>query len=215
MTRNMNEKQPPSVLDSQLPDPQRLDAQPTDPQRRAFLLASSAAAALGWLGLPRAAEATIVDLGLPRKTICGYAWPWTARPGEKIDFKVSTYAPGRYQAELVRLICADAMTDDGRHFKEERVDAPFAGTFAGRNQSTYLGSFAEIANPAVLDREASFTLVASVFPTKVETGTQLAASSFSVGVEKARQSIQHIVARWHEASKTGWSLAIDEDDRPA
>src|SRR5690348_18131791 len=87
----------------------------------------------------RSANAKLVDIGLAKRTIIGYAWPWTVRPGESVEFKVSTFAPGDYSAELVRLICADAITDDGKHYKEESLPAPFATTYKGRAQTSVTG----------------------------------------------------------------------------
>jgi N,N-dimethylformamidase len=185
--------------------------------RRSFLLAGAAAAALaGFTFTAESAEARIVDLGFPKRTLAGYCWPWTARPGESIAFKVSAYAPGDYRADLVRLICADGHTDGGSHYKEEVIKAPFAKNWPGRTQKSHLGSFVEIADTHALDKDQSFTLTTSVFPTTVRGGTNLSAASFNpLGEGPGKRRVQHMICRWDEATQTGWSLAIDEQDRPA
>lgn len=183
--------------------------------RRAFLFGGAATVAMLALATPRPAQASIIDLGLAKKTIAGYTWPWTGRPGESIAFKVSTYAPGDYTAEIVRLICADAITDGGRHFKEEPVaKTGLAKRYPGRNQPTFMGSFAHIEDVKGLTDGQSFTLALSLYPTSVIRGTNLSASSFAPLSGKAARKVQHVVSRWREASKTGWSLVIDEMDRP-
>src|SRR5687767_13813223 len=95
---------------------------------------------------PVASPPAVAKDQLP-KTIVGYCWPWTARPGESIDFKVSTLTEGDYQAELVRIICGDSFS--GRHrYKEEPISASFAGRYPGRHQPIALGSFVHIpSNP--------------------------------------------------------------------
>jgi N,N-dimethylformamidase len=185
--------------------------------RRSLLMASAATA--GALAIIAAsstpAKSTIVDIGLAPRTIAGYAWPRTVRPGETVSFKVSAFASGDYTAELVRLICADAITDDGKHYKEEPIQAPFAGRHAGRNQPSITGSFVEISNASPLDGVGSFTLVASVMPTLVKRGTEFGRDEFSpasMGQKKAKGRIQHIISRWDDVAKVGWSLALDDQD---
>lgn len=188
-----------------------------DLSRRSLLMAGTAVAGAALLAASATpADAKLVDLALAKRTIVGYAWPWTARPGETVSFKVSTFAPGDYSAELVRLVCADAITDGGKHYKEESIAAPFAHSYPGRNQLSVLGSFAEIAEPAALDRATSFTVAASVLPTLVKRGTEMGGAEFAaaaLGQGEARGRSQHIIARWDDAKKAGWSLALDEKDR--
>src|ERR1700741_592722 len=184
-------------------------------RRSLFMAGVATVAVAGLVASTRQAESKIVDLGLAKRTIIGYSWPWTARPGEKVAFKVSTYAPGDYTASLVRLICADAITDNGKHYKEEPLTAAFAGTYTGRHQPIYSGSFVEITSTSALDRAGSFTLVASVQPTAVKRGTELSGEGFSpasLGQTASAAHAQHLVARWDDTTKTGWALAIDVKD---
>ena len=41
------------------------------------------------------------------KRVLGYSDVWSVVPGAKVRFKVSTYGPERYRADLVRVICGD------------------------------------------------------------------------------------------------------------
>ena len=184
--------------------------------RRRFLLTGTAAIAIAAFFRAVPAGAAIVDLGQAKKTVAGYCWPWTGRPGEEIGFKVSTYAPGSYTAEIVRLICADMMTDNGSHYKEEKVRGPVTGSYPGRLQKTFMGSFAQVDDVPSLKEGQSFTISLCLFPTSVPRGADLSGESFAPGSEKAKKNkVQHVIGRWHEASKTGWSLTLDEQGRPS
>jgi N,N-dimethylformamidase len=186
--------------------------------RRSLLMAGAATA--GALAIvaasTRSANAKLVDIGLAKRTIIGYAWPWTVRPGASVEFKVSTFAPGDYSAELVRLICADAITDDGKHYKEESLPAPFATTYKGKTQTSVTGSFVEISDPSPLNMAASFTVAVSIMPTLVKRGTEFGHAEFSpssIGQSGTKPRTQHIVSRWDDVKKAGWSLALDDHDR--
>ncbi len=91
------------------------------------------------------------------KQILGYADVWRAIPGAKISFKVSTYGPERYRADLVRVICGDDEPEHGI-FREEEIDAPFNGEYPGRFQPIEAGSYAVVPPSAVLDALESFTV---------------------------------------------------------
>ncbi|WP_374595014.1 N,N-dimethylformamidase beta subunit family domain-containing protein [Sphingosinicella sp.] len=148
-------------------------------------------------------QARMVDLNQPEKTVVGYGLPWTVRPGETIDFKVSTYAPGDYKADLIRLKSADEF-DRGKRFQFDKLKASFERRYAGRNQPVDTGSFVEIANAGVLDAVGSFTIVASVLPTLVP-----------VDGKGGTGAVQHLIARWDAVAKSGWSLALDEEGKLA
>lgn len=170
-------------------------------KRRTFL---KGAAALSTAGLTPFASrdseaATLVnEAGVPR-SIVGYGWPWTVRPGESLDFMVSTYADGPYQADLVRLICADNLTDPAI-FKEKEIEAPFKGTYPGRYQHTAIGSYVDIPPNDILNTLDSFTVQVMVFPTYLPDTAQ---------AENNATDEQHLVGRWNHQTQTGWSLYID------
>ena len=56
--------------------------------------------------------------------LIGYADRMSVRPGETINFKVSSSGPDPYTASLVRLICSDP-NPDGPGIKEETISAEF------------------------------------------------------------------------------------------
>ncbi len=123
------------------------------------------------------------------KTIVGYANRWSATPGDTIEFKVSTYGAERYRADLVRIICGDDDPHRGL-FCEEEVEAPFNGTHEGRTQEMAAGSCVIVPQPAPLERLASFTVQAWVYPT------------LPGGHE------QGIVTHWDGAASCGFALVI-------
>lgn len=170
------------------------------PSRRTVLQLLASAAVIA--AIPEA-QARMVDMKQPKKTIVGYGLPWTVRPGDTADFKVSTYAPGKYKADLIRLKSADEF-DRGKRFLFEEVPASFAGIYPGRNQAIHTGSFVEIVTAKPLDAPGSFTVVASVLPTLVPVDGKGGAGG-----------IQNLIARWDDVKKRGWSLAIDESGRLA
>ena len=125
------------------------------------------------------------------KQILGYADVWRVIPGAKISFKVSTYGPERYRAELVRVICGDNEPGHGI-FREEEIDAPFNGVHSGRFQLIDAGSYAVVPPSVVLDALESFTVQSWVFATTPKKGEQ------------------GLIAQWQDDPATGFALLIDD-----
>ena len=71
--------------------------------------------------------------------IAGYADRVSVTPGETINFMVSSEAPS-YKCDIVRLICGDE-NPDGPGVKEVVVRTSANGTYKGRKQVCYDGSF--------------------------------------------------------------------------
>ena len=90
------------------------------------------------------------------KKILGYADCWSLTPGATVRFKVSTYGPSRYRADLVRVICGDSEPEHGV-FHEEEMDAPFNGDYDGRFQPIDAGSYAVVEDSMALQALESFT----------------------------------------------------------
>ncbi len=108
--------------------------------------------------------------------LIGYADRLSLRPGETISFKVSCQGSSPYEADLVRIRCADP-NPDGPGRQEDPVPAPFAGSYPARAQAIYRGSYVETEGagfPATED----FTLLATVWPTLPGKGTQSVLSCF-------------------------------------
>src|SRR5687767_451860 len=79
---------------------------------------------------------------LSSKPLLGYTDPFCVEAGQTIQFKVSSELPGEYQAEIVRLRCADHL-DIG--LKQSTVTTPVNGLYTGRFQPTQAGSYVEVA----------------------------------------------------------------------
>ncbi len=153
----------------------------------------------------------------PPRTILGYCWPWTARPGKTLDFKVSTYAKGDYQADLVRVIHGNYWPAQKMQ-KEIEINAPFAGRYSGRYQKSAPGSFVEIDDQQALPTGGSFTVQTYVFPglilnkdEKLRRYPQVHLGLEGLGIEDIEEELdeQTLVARWDEEKSTGWSLYLD------
>ncbi len=125
------------------------------------------------------------------KQILGYADVWRVIPGAKVSFKVSTYGPERYRADLVRVICGDNEPGHGI-FREEEIDAPFNGVHSGRFQPIDAGSYAVVPPSAVFDALESFTVQSWVFATTPKKGEQ------------------GLIAQWRDDPATGFALLIDD-----
>jgi len=136
----------------------------------------------------------VLTLAKSNKTVVGYSDQITVRPGEKIDFHVSTYAPGDYKASLVRVINGDTLSGAGR-FRVDPVAAEFARSYPGIEQKTWPGSYVTFdqASPSgITSSKQNFSVVALIKPSLPGKGPQLVAS------------------QWDQTKKTGWAIGIDE-----
>ena len=79
----------------------------------------------------------------------------------------------------------------GPGYKEEEIAAPCNGRYDGRNQRIHGGSYVIIPQDARLNVQ-SFTLQAYIFPTTPGKGRQ------------------GLLTKWHEGSKRGYGMFIDE-----
>lgn len=124
------------------------------------------------------------------RKILGYSDVWSVMPGDTINFKIGTYGPKEYRADLVRVICGD--DDPGRNiYREEEIEAPFNGDYTGRNQPIDVGSYGVVPNSPVLESLESFTVQAWIYPTTPLKGEQ------------------GIITRWQDAPDRGFALLID------
>ena len=129
---------------------------------------------------------------MPLIPLVGYADKMSVAPGEKIAFKISSSSGAPYRARLVQVVSGDP-SPEGPGIIERDVAADFAGEYPSRLQRVQLGSYVRIASPSPLDGLASFSLVATIWPTTPGTG------------------LQGVIARWRETDAMGFALAIDTE----
>jgi N,N-dimethylformamidase len=123
-------------------------------------------------------------------TIHGYSDRLSVAPGEPIEFKVSTDVPGRYRADVVRLVHGDT-NPAGPGFKERVVDSPANGEYEGRNQPIHSGSHVN-----VLDEAGHLAL----------TGA-LSVHVFAMPTTPGKD-VQRILGRMAAGGKAGYALEI-------
>src|SRR5262249_44486538 len=110
--------------------------------------------------------------------LAGYADRLSVRPGETIQFKVSNQSNAPYVARLVRVNCADP-NPQGPGIHEEAVEASFAGLHRSRVQHVHQGSYAIVENASRLGLLGSFTLIVTVYPTRIAALEQVIISNIS------------------------------------
>jgi N,N-dimethylformamidase len=108
--------------------------------------------------------------------IMGYADRHSVRPGERIRFMVSCEAKS-YRADIVRIVCGD-LNPDGPGFKEKAVRTAASGAYRGRRQAIVAGSYAIVPHRRALERLASFTFQALIWPTTPGKGRQFICSKW-------------------------------------
>jgi N,N-dimethylformamidase len=126
-----------------------------------------------------------------KATIHGYCDRLSVAPGERIELKVSCEEPGRYRADVVRLVHGDT-NPAGPGFKEEVVETEVNGDYDGRLQPTDAGSCIVVDDGGALALDGPFTLHAFVMPTTPPRPGQA------------------IMGRYAIASRTGYALAIED-----
>src|SRR5262249_44594875 len=75
------------------------------------------------------------------KPLLGYTDTFSVEHGRSVAFKVSASLPGRYQAGIVRLRCAD---HTGIGLKQTTIATPVNGEYVARLQPVYAGSSVEV-----------------------------------------------------------------------
>ncbi len=125
--------------------------------------------------------------------LAAYANRLSVRPGERIEFKVSSQSAGPYSARLVRVICADP-NPAGPGLREEAIGTPFDGEYPSRKQAVHVGSYARIENSCDLAASGQLTFVARIWPTTPGSGRR-----------------QGIVSAYDPNVRVGFALAIGED----
>ncbi len=103
--------------------------------------------------------------------LIGYVDRFSARPGERIEVKVSSTLGAPYHADLVRIIHADP-NPAGPGMKMADVCASFAGDYPGHFQPTHSGSCGLVLPAAPLRLPEQATLCVRVQPWLLDGRTQ-------------------------------------------
>ena len=125
-----------------------------------------------------------------QKGLLAYADEISRQPGEAIEFKVSSSAPGAFELNIVQIQCGDD-GPGGPGLRQTPVNASVNGSYPARFQKTQVGSFARIPSSEAFSPRA-FTLQAMIYPTAPHLGEQV------------------IVSHWCPAKKQGYALLIQD-----
>lgn len=123
--------------------------------------------------------------------LLGYPDRLYVEAGDDVGFMINCDGSTSFEAEIVRVISGDG-SPKGPGVKVEPVPGGALGKFPGVRQSTELGSFAVVENPA-LPPSPQLGVVLALFPTTPKKGEQA------------------VIARWNEEQRRGFCLALDAD----
>ncbi|RWE19695.1 MAG: N,N-dimethylformamidase [Mesorhizobium sp.] len=129
------------------------------------------------------------------RTLAGYANVLSAKPGDTIEFKVSSMGDAeRFSARLVRLITTEDHPSTAG-LVERPVEAPFAKDYPARLQPIYTGSYGLVMDDAAFSELGDFTFQAWLWPTLLGS------------------RVQTVAGTWDEEHRHGFAIQIDEADR--
>ena len=123
------------------------------------------------------------------KRLLGYCDEISVRPGQEINFKVSSEDAGAFRLDIVHVRCGDD-TPGGPGLKETVVKADVNGSYPARYQWTQVGSFVAVNAEAPFALQ-SFTLQCFIWPTLLEKPEQA------------------LMGAWNAADKAGYGLVIE------
>lgn len=123
-------------------------------------------------------------------TLLAYTDTDSVMPGDTLRVLVSLRGADSYTAQVVRLTSPEA-GPNASPFAPEPVASPINGTHRGRWQRMHAGSWGYIPAHAAVERLASFTLQAFVWPTTPTRGRQA------------------VVGCWEAEAGAGFLLALD------
>jgi N,N-dimethylformamidase len=104
--------------------------------------------------------------------LVGYTNRLSGRPGDKIDFKISSHSKSPIKAQLFRSINADP-NPKGEGVVELNCDKIFPPhTFIGRNQTFCPGSYGKTTQSVTINAKDELKLTLSVWPTQYCTHNQ-------------------------------------------
>ena len=125
--------------------------------------------------------------------VVGYADKLSVEPGAAITFMVSS-EPGRFSAQLVRLIHGDT-NPAGPGYKDETVASTLDGEYEGGLQKLRPGSFLRASSSPALDEARDFTLQMWICPTLPHKAVQTLVSKgdgdgFALRLEDGRLTLR-------------------------
>jgi N,N-dimethylformamidase len=124
--------------------------------------------------------------------LTGYTDRFSATPGGKIGFKISSTFSEPYAVDVVRIIHGDP-NPDGPGVKLRPVEASVAGAYPSRIQPVHLGSYVIAENVPSLNGLGAFTAAATIWPTLPDCGPQA------------------VISKWDPESGAGFALEIGPD----
>ena len=149
---------------------------------------------------------------LPRNLpLTGYVEQLSGRPGETLEFKVSSKSDKPFTGRLFRSICADP-NPDGPGILEEDASYFFATQeFASVHRPFFPGSYGLAAGDVSADAEATMVFSAIIFPTQLSERTQTVlgcgefdlcldtqgAACFRAGATKVSTNVPLKLRQWH------------------
>ena len=122
--------------------------------------------------------------------LSGYTDRLSARPGNKVEVRVSSLSLEPYQACLVRVRYADP-NPEGQGIKLEEVPTDWEGSYPSREQKFYPGSYGMVERTGSLSGMQSFSVLVTLWPTRPGFGRQTLLA--------------------HQEQNRGWSLFLDEN----
>ena len=125
--------------------------------------------------------------------LIGYANKLSARPGDTLEFKVSSILKSPFEASLVRIRCSDP-NPDGPGILEKTVKASFTGQYQSRIQNINLGSYGIVDCVSSLENLRNFTVSVTIWATTPKKGRQA-------------------IISWGGNSKCGGILGISEEGK--
>ena len=128
--------------------------------------------------------------------LTGYADLFGVNPGKKIKFYVNCDGPAAYDVQIVKMIHGDT-NPRGPGLIEEPVDAACNGTYDGRKQVIYSGSYGYVEDNPNLQLE-SFTLQCWIWPTTPKTHPKY-----------WKHGAQGLLAKWSDGK--GYGLFINAE----
>jgi len=111
--------------------------------------------------------------------LTGYGDRWSAKPGERIRFHISSGDDAPYSLRFVRISCADP-NPKGPGYRETQMPTPIDGTHAGAFHPSRQGS--RVCIPHLGVPSGGLALSAIIWPTTPEKGRQVVLALDAPGV---------------------------------